>query len=391
MTLIDRDENPDANRNATRFAHEAQYDPFAAAIKATRMAMLITDPRRDDNPIVFANDAFLALTGYGREELLGANCRFLQGPDTDRETIGALRDAIARKEDINVDILNYRKDGSPFWNALYISPVYSDDGELQFFFSSQLDVSDRKQSEFQVWADKDRFERAVEERTAELKRKTAELQAALEAQTALLHEVDHRVKNNLQMISSLITMQSRTIEDESIRRSLRAMLERVEALSTVHRQLYQAQDITRLDVAGLVREIATDLIAAWGRPVRTSLDLQPVTVPAKKAAPLALIMNELVTNALKHGFDGRDDGEITIAIRPEPDRCSIVIADNGRGLNGVDPNRPGNTDSFGLKMIRAVSRQLGADIEWRDGNPGTHVTIAIPLKEEMPDGKEASR
>jgi PAS domain S-box-containing protein len=390
MTLRDREEIPDASRKSARFANEAAYDPFAAAIKATRMAMLITDPRRDDNPIVFANDAFLNLTGYDREEIIGSNCRFLQGPDTSSETVDALRAAIAREDDINVDILNYGKDGKPFWNALYISPVYSDDGELQFFFSSQLDVTDRKQSEFRVWADKDRFERAVEERTAELKNKTAELQAALESQTALLHEVDHRVKNNLQMISSLITMQSRTIDDEGVRRSLRAMLERVEALSTVHRQLYQSQDITRLDVSGLVREIATDLIAASGRPVTTRLDLEQVIVPAKRAAPLALIMNELVTNALKHGFGGQGGGEIAIAIKPEQDSYSIVIADNGKGLNGVDPNSVGGSDSFGLKMIRAVTRQLGAQIAWRDADPGTHVTITVPI-EGSPDGQETSR
>lgn len=374
MTLNDNQESHEETRGAGRV--NGEYDPFAAAIKATRMAMLITDPRRHDNPIVFANDAFLHLTGYERPEIIGLNCRFLQGPDTDRQTVDALREAIEAEDDINVDILNYRKDGRPFWNALYISPVYSDDGELQFFFSSQLDVSDRKQSEFQVWADRTRFERAVAERTAEL-------QKALEAQTALLHEVDHRVKNNLQMVSSLITMQSRTIDDDNTRQSLRAMLERVEALSTVHRQLYQSQDVTRLDVAGLVREIATNLIAASGQPVTTSLDLKPVHIPAKKAAPLALIMNELVTNALKHGLVDDGKGEIAISILPDAGRLSIVIADNGRGMK--DPDGAAGTYGFGLRMIRAVGRQLGAEISWRDANPGTQVVIAIPVEQATPE------
>jgi len=164
-------------------------DPFAAAIRATRMSMIITDPRQADNPIVFANDAFLRLTGYERHEVLGKNCRFLQWPKTDKEAVGQIRTAIEDKADVSVDILNYRKDGSTFWNALYISPVSNDKGEVQFFFASQLDVSDRKRSEHRITADKDRFEKAVKERTAEL-------EAALEAQTTLLHEVDHRSRES---------------------------------------------------------------------------------------------------------------------------------------------------------------------------------------------------
>ena len=170
-----------------------------------------------------------------------ASCR---GPKTDKAAIASVRDAIAERTDIAIDLLNYRKDGSTFWNALYISPVSNGSGELQFFFASQLDVTDRKRSEHRITADKERFEKAVKERTREL-------EDALEAQTTLLHEVDHRVKNNLQMISSLIIMQSRTIKDEATKQSLTTMLERIEALSTVHRRLYQSKDVSRLRRLGL--------------------------------------------------------------------------------------------------------------------------------------------
>ncbi len=98
-------------------------DPFAAAVRATRMPMIITDPRHFDNPIVFANDSFLKLTGYTRMEVTGRNCRFLQGPDTDPEAIDRLREAIRQEVDVRVDLLNYRKDGSTFYNALYVGPV----------------------------------------------------------------------------------------------------------------------------------------------------------------------------------------------------------------------------------------------------------------------------
>ena len=168
-------------------------DPFAAAIRATRMAMIVTDARQADNPIIFANDAFLALTGYHRDEVIGRNCRFLQGPDTDQDEVARLRRAIAQGEDIALDILNYRKDGTTFWNALYLSPVRNTAGEILYFFASQLNVSDKKRVEFELGDVRDRLEAAVAARTADLSQ-------ALEQKTALLHEVDHRVKNNLQLI-----------------------------------------------------------------------------------------------------------------------------------------------------------------------------------------------
>ena len=119
-------------------------DPFAAAFKATRMPMIITDPRQADNPIIFCNKAFNLLTGYANDELIGRNCRLLQGPETDRETVARLRSAIAQAQDIAVDILNYRKDGSTFWNALFVSPVRAQNGEVIYFFASQLDFTNVK-------------------------------------------------------------------------------------------------------------------------------------------------------------------------------------------------------------------------------------------------------
>ena len=107
---------------------KAGSDPFAAAMRATRMPMLITDPRQPDNPIVFVNDAFGRLTGYTREETLGRNCRFLQGPGTNAEDIDRIRQAIADLVPIEVELLNYKKDGSIFWNRVLVSPVF-DGGE----------------------------------------------------------------------------------------------------------------------------------------------------------------------------------------------------------------------------------------------------------------------
>ncbi|OWJ79384.1 PAS domain-containing protein [Haematobacter genomosp. 1] len=153
-------------------------DPFAAAMRATRMPMIITDPRQPDNPIVFANDAFLKLTGYGREEVLGRNCRFLQGPGTNAEDVGRLRHAIRDREPLEIDLLNYRKDGTIFWNRLLVSPVF-DEGELTYFFASQLDVTWERTAGFS--SDRNEMERGMQQRIADLTASEERLNFTLKA------------------------------------------------------------------------------------------------------------------------------------------------------------------------------------------------------------------
>ena len=359
-------------------------DPFAAAVRATRMPMIVTDPRQDDNPIVYANDAFLRLTGYDRAEIYGNNCRFLQGRDTDRADINRLRAAVEHATDINVELLNYRKDGTPFWNALYISPVFNEASELLYFFASQVDVTERRTVEKRLRQEYERIEREVsarthelQERTRELERTASNLQAALEAKTVLLHEVDHRVKNNLQIVAVLISIQAGRIADPAVKTTLRSMLTRIEALSTVHRRLYQSNDVSRFDVAAFARDLVTDLVGATGREnIQVKLDLEAVEVPAGKAAALALVVNELVTNALKHAFPGGRDGTIGVAVKRRDGELHMEVTDDGAGLPGGEANPA----SFGRNLIRTLARQLDAAIAWHDVDPGTRVEVRLPLE-----------
>jgi PAS domain S-box-containing protein len=120
---------------------EGGTDPFAASVRATRMPMIITDPRQPDNPVVFANNAFCRLTGFSRDEILGRNCRFLQGPETDRQTVQRIRTAVQAGQPLEIDIRNHRKSGEPFWNRLLMAPVRDESGQIAYFFASQVDVT----------------------------------------------------------------------------------------------------------------------------------------------------------------------------------------------------------------------------------------------------------
>jgi len=116
-------------------------DPFVAGFEDSNLAMAISDPALDDNPIIYVNAAFERLTGYRRDEVVGRNCRFLQGPLTDPRDVGALRDAVACETRIEIDLLNHRKDGSAFWNRLLVAPVFDAAGTARYFIASQHDVT----------------------------------------------------------------------------------------------------------------------------------------------------------------------------------------------------------------------------------------------------------
>lgn len=357
---------------------ERAADPAASehglgdAIQTTRMAMIVTDPSQADNPIVFANDAFLDLTGYPRDEVIGRNCRFLQGPDTDPDPVTRLRDAVASGQDAAVDILNYRKDGSAFWNAVHLSPVRGRTGEIAYFLASQHDVSDRRRLAFERDDVRERLEAAVADRTHALSQ-------ALDQKTALLHEVDHRVKNNLQLISSLLLLQNRRVTDPAVKNSLRGMLERVSAIATVHRRLFQSDDVERFDVSAFVRDLVSDMVGSARRDdIKVRLDLERVDVAASRAAPLALVISELFSNALRHAYPpeapGGGGGEIFVGVARADGDLRIEITDDGVGLE-----TSAASGGFGLTIIQLLCQQLKARSETTPAEPGTRVVVHMPV------------
>lgn len=331
-------------------ASHPSEDPFAAGFKATRMPMLITDPRQPDNPIIFCNQAFSNLTGYSTEELIGRNCRLLQGPDTDGVAIARLREAIAAERDLAIDILNYRKDGSQFWNALFVSPVRDADGEVVYFFASQLDFTTIKSKELDLAEARQSAER-------EVARRTQDLSEALKAQTLLVHEVDHRVKNNLLTIASIVKLQARMSGNDLVKRTLFSVLNRVEALSTVQRKLFTSVDLGRFDVSDFAKDLIEDLMGALKRDdIRVTTDLSPVLVPAVKASPLALIINELVLDAVRRGLsDG--GGDIHLGVRRTNGHFLIRVTDTTKPVS-VNPEE----EAFGRLMLETCAKQLDAKI-----------------------------
>lgn len=229
---------------------------FFAAIEMTRMPMILTDPHQTDNPIVFANKAFLDLTLYEESEVLGRNCRFLQGAQTDREMVGQLRDAVAATDSIALEILNYRRDGSPFWNAVFIGPVYDTSGQLLYFFASQLDVTRRRESE-----------------------KSSAQAQKMEAVGQLTAGLAHDFNNLLQIVNGNLELAIGRVTDERTLRYLHGAKGAAERGSKLTGQLLAFARKTRLDprpvdVSACINGFAEMMESAIGKHVELHLSLR---------------------------------------------------------------------------------------------------------------------
>ena len=172
-------------------------DPFAAAVRATHMPMIVTDARQPDNPVVFTNDSFCRLTGYTREEIVGRNCRFLQGPETDPATVAKIRAAVREQVSLEIDIRNHRKNGEPFWNRLLMAPVRDAAGKVSYYVASQVDVT---------------LER---ERLANLEGANAALTAEIADRSRALKISEERLRqlaDNVREVFYIVDPRTRTVE-----------------------------------------------------------------------------------------------------------------------------------------------------------------------------------
>jgi PAS domain S-box-containing protein len=214
------------------------------------------------------------------------------------------------------------------------------DGDCQYHLWRYEDITDRKRSDERI-------------------------RASLKEKEVLLKEIHHRVKNNLQVISSLLNLQATQIRDKETAQVFRDSQSRVKAMSLVHERLYQSSDLARIDFAGYVQDVTHHLLRSYQsgpRGVRLKVDVDPVSLNIDTAIPCALIINELVSNALKYAFPNGRDGEIRIRMNQiGTDDLNLSISDNGIGFPaGISWE---HTDSLGLQLVRSLTDQLNGSIQ----------------------------
>lgn len=189
-----------------------------------------------------------------------------------------------------------------------------------------------------------------------------------EEKALLLKELNHRVKNNLQMISSLLNLQSGSLTQESAKQIIASGRERVEALSLVHKKLYQEGIETKVNVKDYVEELVLNLIDSYHIPIETKFLITPIHLAVDKAIPIALIINELVTNAIKYAYNGINSPKLRVLIEEKKEGLRMEVSDNGIGILEKEKNKVG---SLGLKLILSLTEQLNGTLS-TENNCGTY-------------------
>jgi PAS domain S-box-containing protein len=213
-------------------------------------------------------------------------------------------------------------------------------------------------------------------------RKGAEeaLKAALHEKEVLLKEVYHRIKNNLQVISSLLDLQADTVTDPKVRALFEESQQRIQVMALIHESLHQAGNVARIPATEYIDRLSTRVFQAYNPPgdrVTLRVQVDPIWLEVHTAIPCGLILNELLSNSLKYAFPGGQAGEITIAMRSAPEgNVVLTVRDTGVGFPAdVDFRR---TDSLGLQLVCLLTEQLGGTIEI-DRATGTQWTLTFPL------------
>jgi PAS domain S-box-containing protein len=348
---------------------------FVDAVRLTRMPMIVTDATLPGNPIIFANGAFVRLSGYAAEELTGQDPHFMNGGGTDPEAIRSYEAAMAEGRDENIEIVQYKKDGTPFRAMLFASPLEDGQGKVLHHFLSYLDITRRYEAEEDLRLLTHQLEAKVEARTRDLQQANAVLTRLLEEKQMLLAEVNHRAKNSLSIASSLLSIQGRRQPDPSVQALFHEARDRIMAMARVHDLLSKSESSQRVNLATYLGDLCEAL-----RPITehddcvslvTEVDAD-ILVHADVAIPLGIVATELITNAVKYAFPAPDCGTIAVrACRASPDEVELVISDDGKGMS--DPRE----GSLGYSLVDALVRQIHGEMEI-SGESGVAVSIRFP-------------
>src|SRR5215213_7004519 len=302
---------------------------FVEAVRLTRMPMLVTDPTLPGNPIIFTNRAFVELSGYTEDELLGQDPHFMNGEQTEADAIRQYETAINEGRDNSVEILQYGKDGKPFRAMLFASPLDNDQGRVTNHFLSYLDITRRHDAEDELRALTSELERRVAERTRELEASNAKLEAAnqtlsklLAERNMLLSEVNHRAKNSLAVAASLLAIQGRRQPDRAVRALFEEAQDRLHAMARVHDLLSKSESAQNVDLADYVGDLCEALRPITEDDGRVGFEVDcdgGILVEADTAFALGIVLTELITNAVKYAFPTPRAGTIFAkAERGEP-------------------------------------------------------------------------
>jgi len=306
----------------------------------------------------YASESFLKLVGITQEECSGLQWGDVLHPDDVEATIAAWLQCVQTGGPWYREHRFRGADGQ--WHPILACGVAirNEQGEVTAWAGINLDISRIKQTE-------------------------EALRVSLHEKEVLLKEVHHRVKNNLQVISSLVSLQADALTDPNLREVFEEVRDRVRAMALVHETLYQSDNLAQVDLAEYARNLLHQLWRGHSgvSVVNLNLSLEPVALSVETAVPCGLILNELASNALRHAFKGRASGEVAVSLKrvPATGRALLTVSDTGVGLpEGFDWR---NAKSLGLRLVHMLAKQIGGIVETRSAElGGVEFRVEFPVR-----------
>lgn len=337
---------------------DAALRKLSQAVEQSPAVVVITDLK---GTIEYVNPKFSEITGYLRSEAIGQNPRILKSGEMPSDAYRELWTTITSGREWRGEFHNRRKDGSLYWEYASISPIRDADGSITHYLAVKEDITDRKQSEVQI-------------------------KQSLHEKETLLKEIHHRVKNNMQVISSLLDLQAQKIQDATLITMFQESQQRVKSMALVHEKLYQTENLSRIDFGDYISTLANELMSVWHMDTQ-NVAIKTTAISASLdvdlAVPCALILNELVTNCCKYAFPDDRRGTIEVDFSQQGADYVLIVRDNGIGLpSGFNPEV---SETLGLQLVSVLAKQLRGSVRI-NARQGTEIIISFPAKGEV-DGK----
>jgi PAS domain S-box-containing protein len=314
--------------------------------RATSISFVVADPNRADTPIVYVNRAFELTTGYSHRFVVGRNCRFLQGPDTDPEAVKNIAIALSRGEGVRQRILNYRADGSSFVNDLVITPIKDPDGHVAYFVGVQREIGLSEQ-----------------EQEDDLQRRTIDF-----------------VRQQVQIHLSVVMEMSRIhADDDAGSVDFISLLRRLELLDLLYENLNETSlRREQLDAGAYMSQIAAKLVARSPQAgVRITISTESAMVPLDIAVRMGVVLAELIDASLSTSFQGLDSGHLDVSLQNNGDTIELSVYDDGQGQpTGSDWLSSGDLT---LRVVRKLLADMKAEIEAPAADHGREIRVIVPI------------
>jgi PAS domain S-box-containing protein len=327
------------SRNVTnKKLAEIENQRLKTAVEQSYESVVITDI---DGNIQYVNRKFEEVTGYSGEEVAGKNPRILKSGFTPDDEYKKMWDIISSGQVWEGEFRNKKKNGEYYWESARITPVKNEFGVIINYIAIKDDIS-------------------------ELKKREEELIKAVDEKEIMLREIHHRVKNNLQIVSSLLKLQSESVQDPELKARLRVSRNRIKSMALIHQQLFSSPDLRNIEIEDYIYSLSGQVYATFNEtPEKIGFKAlaKDIFFNVETAIPLGLIISELISNSLNHAFVKRLRGSIEISIEKSlmNDSYKLIYKDDGIGLPYEMVN--GSKDSSGIFLVKTLANQLDGSVK----------------------------